>query len=351
MSSFSIRFIFVLPIFVLASLSAVQGFTAAPSTRQPATRNQIPPPITIKDGHRIQQSPTALPVFAIGNEQVEQRPSLNFFLRDVQSIPFGISMHVFNSIVGVARLESFASDIQSSIMDAASYPDIHEATLLLMAFGTMGSIYDNSLNAVTRYVNQPSTNNNDFLLQLHKLRFVWHVVSMPLLAIPVTELAARASLIDESTSLAVSGILGALALLEGHKMITKFDVDTDLKLVDNRENSESNQSTTYLPGVMSYTTTRPMELVLPAILLVLYETIMGGAMVMQSGASSLSSWDFLTTSAPLLLACGTSTLGASAMVRTKPAIQLLSEHTHMSLLWAAYLATTQHAGVCSFLSC
>ena len=360
--SISIRFIVILPFLVVALLPPVQGFTAATqiSTRVPAPtqqqRNLISLPDAKGNGHRVlSSSRTALNVFALDNEKHANQPFLTLIppREVVQSsietlqqsttamIPFGIRVHMLNIGIGLSQLQSFATDMQASIVDSSAHPQIHEFTLLCMAFGLIGTIYDNVINAVTRYIIQPediNINSNDALLQLHKLRFVWHAISMPLLAIPVTEMAARASLVDDSTCLGVSALLGAMSLFEGYKTIMHMDIKTDLKLVDNR-NSKSDRSMSLL-GVMSYTTTRPMEVVIPAVLLVLYETFVGGDLVLQSAASASSLVDFVTTaSSPLLLfGCGVSTLGASGMAREKPEIQLLSEHSHMALLWSAYLA-------------
>lgn len=343
--SSSRRFIIILP--VLAAISAVQGFTLTTTTTPAAasssstTRRQTRKSLdstTQRDPRLLQSPATALNAFAMLQQHEQADPSLTF-VRDVvgsvgrqaTKVPFGIRMHMINSIVGLSQLQSIATEMQSSMTDFSSNPQVHEFTLMCLAFNMMGTIYDNTINAVTRYV-EP---NNDVLLQLHKLRFVWHVVAMPLLGIPVTELAARAALIDETTCLAASGFFVAMAIMEGHKMITTFDVKKDLKLVDNRQSRPENSI--YMLGVVSHTTTRPMELALPAVLMILYETIMGGALEFTQSPSS-SMLDF-TTSAPLLLACGVSTLVASGMGRKTPEIQLLSENTHMALLSAAYLAT------------
>ena len=362
--SISVRFIVILP-FLFVTLLPVQGFTATSdfSTRTPTQqqRNLISLPVTMGNGHRVlSSSRTALNVFALDNEKHANQPFLNISPRDVlqssiatlqQStttlIPYGIRVHMLNTGIGLTQLQGFANDMQSSIVDSSSHPQIHEFTLLCMAFSLTGTIYDNVINAVTRYIIRPTdtdNSSNDVLLQLHKLRFVWHAISMPLLAIPVTEIASRTSLIDESTCLAVSAFSATMSLFEGYKTFMHMDVATDLKLVDNR-NSKSDRSMSLL-GVMSYTTTRPMEVVIPAVLLVLYETLLGGDLVLQSATSASSLVDFVTTaSSPLLLfACGVSTLGASGMAREKPEIQLLSEHSHMALLWSAYLAGA--AGFC-----
>jgi hypothetical protein len=348
--SISVRFIVIL----LLLLPLVQGFSATSdiSTRTPTQqqRNLISSPVTMGNGHRVlSSSRTALNVFALDKEKHANQPFSDIFpqssiatlQQSTTLIPYGIRVHMLNTGIGLTQLQGFANDMQSSIIDSSSHPQIHEFTLLCMAFSLTGTIYDNVINAVTRYIIHPAdtdNSDNDFLLQLHKLRFVWHAISMPLLAIPVTEMAARTSLFDESTCFAASALFAVMSLFEGYKTFTHMDVATDLKLVDNRT-SKSDRSMSLL-GVMSYTTTRPMEVVIPAVLLVLYETLLGADLVLQSATSASSLLDFATTAGSplLLLACGVSTLGASGMARAKPEIQLLSEHSHMALLWSAYLA-------------
>lgn len=332
-------------ILAIVAFSAVEGFVAAdfryPSWLQQQQHQQRSGDFSLHDHEVLPRSFTRLRVSAseFGHEddislafsqevRSFKHPKARKFLENLTSnVPYGVRIHIISMMLGLFQIHSVASDIIDSSLTA----NFHDSTMMCtMAFGVMGSIYDNFMNAATRYV-EP---NSYILLQMHKLRYVWHVVSMPLLAIPVTELAGRGTLINESTSVALSALWGGMALVGGSKMMIDFDIHADMKLDDNRNSMTSRGPR--LPGVVSYSTTRPIEVILPAILLVLYEIIVGGTMVIQSG--SFSSFDF-TMSSFLLLGCGVSTFVASGMGSEKPELQLFSEQTHMSLLWAAYFAS------------
>lgn len=196
----------------------------------------------------------------------------------------------------------------------------------------VGLIFDNGVNGLGTYIGK-----GPLLRVLAKLRFAVHASVMPLLLLPVTEIAA----VCLPRSWFASGLatwLSRLALgwsvLELLYWLGFCDSRTDLRLVDMRHKSQHRGL--HLPGTLKYTSDRVLELVLPAILVVLYELAVGISIIVYS--SFFQPGHVLPWSGIFLCGSGALTLLSSAIGPKRPNIQLYGENLHNSLLWAALVS-------------
>jgi hypothetical protein len=196
---------------------------------------------------------------------------------------------------------------------------------------------------------------------------------MPLFAIPVTAIAyqggGRNSLMDQSTYNWTIRFLMAVSILDGTSWIL-YCRPQDLRLVDNRNSNHSNGM--HLAGTLSYTANAFWQVVLPPLLLVLYEIVVAiqllatvgrqtqdeGEMAsfasagltmpviptMRELSSSDGTNDVTSNTAKILLVCGVLTLISSGMGPTHPQLQLLGESLHSLLLWSAYYVSINQQG-------
>lgn len=268
-------------------------------------------------------------------------------------IPRGIVTHACNVLLATLLLVWFFRSHETvGLQLVLPVSFVSRCSIWCIYLSQLGVIYDNGVNAVGRYVGE-----GRLLRVLNKNRFVFHSVSMPLLAIPVTEIATRQSVCGIATQKWISTLLTMWSVTHLIKW-NCFHHSNHLRLVDNRESKVSNGP--YLPGTLAYTSGAFWDLVLPPLILVLYEVLVGSAILTKSTHSfdpRDSFWSkssaFLASlpddapsssptappmSAIYLILSGVLTIFTSGMARDFPEIQMLGENLHSVLLWAAYVA-------------
>ena len=156
------------------------------------------------------------------------------------------------------------------------------------------------------------------------------MTAVPLLAIPVTEIAAASGLLTAKASFWLQSLFIGTSFFELLTFSTMFHRD-ELQVVDLR-NSEKNQGT-YLPGTLTYTSGKLLQLVVPAIMLVVYELVMG-LWILTSGSASIAA----RSSGILLALTGGITFITAGMGQQFPTVQLYGENVHGAMLWSALLA-------------
>lgn len=316
------------------------------------------------------------------SEKTGWRKSVNIVRNEIMTLPRGTMAHLVNVMIAILVLVWFISYeyfewryTKKDPVQSSSFGSTFSVTSMRCIYlSQLGLIYDNGVNAFGRYVGE-----GRFLRILNKYRFVWHVTAMPLLAIPVTEIATRQSVYEDITQQWIVTLLIAWSLID----FAKWNMCQDpkkLRLVDVRS-SQAHQGS-YLSGTLAYTSEAFWELVLPPVILVLYELLIGttilwsfscmeqqdhddhttstttttldsafDASVVLASSSSLSSLVALDhtdaliptscvppTSAICLVLSGILTLLTSGTAKRYPELQLLGENLHGMLLWAAYVA-------------
>jgi hypothetical protein len=257
----------------------------------------------------------------------------------------GLRFHFINLAIVALLLLLFGSVSPSSTDEGAPTTGHYgpHFPLWCIYFGQLGLLYDNLVNAMGPYLGKGMT-----LRRLSKYKFVWHVTAMPLFAIPVTTIGYRGggqdSIMDESTYLWTIRFLVAVSLLDGLSWIVHCRPQ-DLRLVDNRQSNHSKGM--HLAGTLTYTANAFWQVILPPVLLVLYEIVVAIRVLTVTSVGSASAYSTMTIDQPstnddtvkaakLLLVCGVVTLLSSGMGSTYPHFQLLGESLHSLLLWAAY---------------
>lgn len=236
-----------------------------------------------------------------------------------QEIPRGIFYHFMNLVIGVIIL---------LVILIFTGPVDDWLSISFLIFGHFGLLYDNGLNVLGRYVG-PSDN----LRRLNKYKFVWHVVAMPLFAIPVTKLATMGLMIGANQVWVVRS-LTTIAVLDGAHWVYHCQ-PKDLRMVDNRESETPTGM--HLSGTLSYTADVFWQVVLPPVLLVLYEIVVGVQLLFRDPTGGEESTiKSIRIAGQLLLSCGVLTLVSSGMAKRYPELQLLGENLHSLLLWAAW---------------
>ena len=184
-----------------------------------------------------------------------------------------------------------------------------------MCFGQLGVTCDNLIIASGKFLGEGNT-----LRKLSKARFIFHVVGMPLLAIPITNVALHHHIFHPSTAASIRTLLVLYATFE---LFRWLGYDTkNLRLVDLR--GFKHHKPPYLAGTMAYSSGRVVEMVLPAMLLIFYEFFVGWQIYNSSPA---------LTAGPMLSASALLTFFACS-VKGRPDIQLLGENLHCALLCA-----------------
>jgi hypothetical protein len=226
-----------------------------------------------------------------------------------ETIWSGTYSHVINIVMSLALITVFQGYSGSSLSTFSAF---------CTYFSQVGLIYDNIINAIGKFVGEGPT-----LRLLSKVRVLFHVVGIPLLAIPITEVAIACNVLSAGTHHIVSTLAMLLASFEFLKW-SAYDV-RHLKLVDLR--SSKDHKGAYLAGTLAYTTGKVFELVLPAVLLVLYEMVIGCSIV-HCGDPSM----FRT--GLLLIVSGVATL-LSCAIPGRPDIQLYGENLHGGMIFSA----------------
>ena len=185
-----------------------------------------------------------------------------------------------------------------------------------MCFGQLGLVYENLIIASGKFVGE-----GEALRMFSKARFIFHVVGIPLLAIPITDVAIHCNVFEPYAGSIIQTLLTLYALIE-FCLWLPYDIN-QLKVVDLRDSDH--HVSPYLAGTLAYTSGKVVELALPAILLVFYEFLIGWKLSCMCPA--LLAGQLLSASAVItFLACAT---------KGRPDIQLLGENIHGGLIWAA----------------
>jgi hypothetical protein len=222
-------------------------------------------------------------------------------------------VHLLNVLISLLLMVVFA------VMSAESSHSL--VSSFCMYFGQFGLIYDNGINALGKYIAQ-----GDTLRKFSKPRFWLHAVGIPLLGIPITEIATVHGIYDPSstTGPAIQTILLVYAFYEILHW-SRYDIN-DLQLVDLRASTRHQGS--YMSGTLAYTTSgnKKLELVLPVVLLVLYELVIGLLLLLLWNDSTCISGIGLVLSSTITL--------MTSSIRSRPDIQLFGENFHNSMIWA-----------------
>jgi hypothetical protein len=178
----------------------------------------------------------------------------------------------------------------------------------------------------------------DTLRKFSKPRFWLHAVGIPLLGYSITEIATVHGIYDPSscttTSASVSSgsaiqnMLLAYAFYESLNW-SRYDIN-DLQLVDLRASTQHQGN--YMSGTLAYTVTsgkKKLELVIPVVLLVLYELVIGILLIWQDSSNG----SMIYISGVGLVSSSTITL-LTASIRSRPDIQLFGENFHNSMICA-----------------
>lgn len=291
-------------------------------------------------------------------------------LQVIQSLPRATWIHSLNAILATFILMWFLRHTETSTTQGSEASiGLSNISLYCLYFSQLGLIYDNMVNAVGQYVGEGS-----LLRTLNQGRFVWHITSMPLLGIPLSEWSSRQGLWTESTASTIASTLLLVSAMEFIKWTFYFHPERDLKVVDLRHITSPSRGP-YLPGTLAYTSGKIWEMVVPPVLLVCCEIILSIMVLMrsmrhESCASSDSSagqdysisnfdttsgnmdwimllWTFCRpahSDALLLSLCGLVTLLSSAMAFRRLEIQPSGELLHGVLLWSACTATGYQDG-------
>lgn len=210
--------------------------------------------------------------------------------------------------------------------------EVAALSVLAIYAGQFGIMYDNMVNGIGKYLGE-----GKLLRVLSKYKFLMHDAVTPMLAYPVTEIAARHGLINHSTESMLQFVLivsSTIAAFYWHEKDSSH-----LPVLDLRESKDNDSG--YLAGTLLYRSGYLWKMLYKSILLVLYEIIVGFVILLQE--ANFDSVASLTSSLPMdgffLSACGVLTLYGSSKRNEDPALQLYGEHQHNFLIWLAMMAT------------
>ena len=194
-----------------------------------------------------------------------------------------------------------------------------------MAFSFSGMVYDNIVVAAGKYMVNGSMEDGRLLRMLTKGRYLFHGMVMPLLLVPIIEIAKQHGLIAvPRIANVMKGILISIASIE---MIDWLHYDkAQFVPVDNTMSTKHINHV--LAGTFKFTCPNILKCVLPAILATFAQIGSGVYMMTQSS---------LPTTAPLLvfLAGFTALLSASPMFMKRPDLQLVLEPASLLMIWVA----------------
>lgn len=209
--------------------------------------------------------------------------------------------------------------------------EVAALSVLAIYAGQFGIMYDNMINGLGKYIGE-----GKLLRVLSKYKFLMHDAVTPMLAYPVTEIAARHGIINHSTESLIQFFLivsSTIAAFYWHERDS-----SNLPVLDLRESKDNDSG--YLAGTLLYRSGYLWKMLYKSILLVLYEIIVGFVILLQE--ANFDSTAALTSSLPMdgffLAACGVLTLYGSSKRNEDPALQLYGEHQHNFLIWLAIMA-------------
>jgi hypothetical protein len=143
-------------------------------------------------------------------------------------------------------------------------------------------------------------------------------LSIPLLFLPIIEIASICGLFSAGAAKTISGLIAAFALHETFDWL-RFDIQK-MVLVDNRDSTTP--STRALPGTLWYSSGKVLKNIVPVATLQLFLLIMGSIL-----------WRRNVPAGPLMLVSGVSCLLSCSLQR--PDVQALGETVMVGLLWKA----------------
>jgi hypothetical protein len=180
--------------------------------------------------------------------------------------------------------------------------------------------YDNAVNAIGKALGEGKT-----LRVLTKGRYLFHGMVMPLLLVPIVEMAKFHNLISGKTCAASKALLIADAIVEGMDWL-QYD-DEKFVVADNRDVIEHPKRN--LAGTLKYNCPNIAKCVLPAVVTTLAQIGSGVLLTIKasSGASPLSGL--------LVLAAGLTALSSASCFSKRPDLQLFLEPASLAMIWAA----------------
>ena len=223
----------------------------------------------------------------------------------------GVQTHMLNALISLTLIIIiFAFFSRSSLFFSWS--------VFCILFSQLGLIYDNLVNAFGKNIGEGQN-----LRLLSKGRFLFHVVGIPLLTIPVTEVGVSQGVLGADTQSAMTSVALFWAVFEFFHWLS-FDIN-QLKLVDLRGCKD--HKAPYLAGTLAYTSGKFLELVLPCVWLIFYELAVGSCILWNDPSSSFRVGLLLATSALMTL--------LSCTIPGRPDIQLYGENFHGGMILVA----------------
>jgi hypothetical protein len=189
-----------------------------------------------------------------------------------------------------------------------------------MTFSFAGMFYDNAVNAIGKALGEGKT-----LRVLTKGRYLFHGMVMPLLMVPIMEMAKFHNLISGKACAASIAMLIAAAVVEGMDWL-HYD-DAQFVVADNRDIIEHPKHN--LAGTLKYNCPNIAKCVLPAVVTTLAQIGSGVLLIIKasSGTAPLSGL--------LVLAAGLTALSSASCFSKRPDLQLFLEPASLAMIWAA----------------
>ena len=244
---------------------------------------------------------------AMSRRNIETNTTTNQELEDVGN---GTAIHVINVLISMGLMLLFALYRGQN----------SKFSIFCLTFCQLGLIFDNVINALGKHIGEGTNLRN-----LSKGRFLFHVAGIPLLAVPITEVASEAGIFTERASTLIVTSVTSWAIFDFCNWLF-YDI-RKLKLVDLRGSMVHDAG--YLAGTLAYTSEKIVEMVLPCILLVLYELTIGCAV--------LYFCDETTTKIGIIMVLSAILTGLSCTVPGRPDIQLYGENLHGGMIWIALM--------------
>ena len=189
-----------------------------------------------------------------------------------------------------------------------------------MTFSFFGMFYDNAVNAIGKALGEGKT-----LRVLTKGRYLFHGMVMPLLMVPVMEMAKFHNLINGKACAASIAMLIAAALVEGMDWL-HYD-DEQFVVADNRDVMEHPKYN--LAGTLKYNCPNIAKCVVPAVVTTLAQ-IASGVLLTIKASSALGPMSGLW-----VLSAGLTALSSASCFSKRPDLQLFIEPASLAMIWAA----------------
>ena len=233
----------------------------------------------------------------------------------------GTTVHASNAVLGLIVAWIFKTSIQLS-GNSVGYSRLSVSCMFL---GLMGLVYDNAVNSIGKFIG-PGT----YLRQLSKGRIILHSVSIPMLFVPVMELARAHSPFFQSVSQFVSSVT-LCSFWAFYELVHWWKSDIRmLKKVDLRRSQKHQRN--YLAGTLAYSVgaENAMRLIGPCVALLVFELFVGCSIMLRHGLAS-------SPGSGVLLAIGSFGSLLSCSFHNQPSVQLLGENFNSAMLCASLL--------------